>query len=54
MTSDSDFTFVQWCTGCNAEQAVDEIEVFLNEQWVSIDIGRECLTRLAKEGKVEL
>jgi len=50
----NDFTFVQWCSGCHAEQAVDEIEVQVADQWVTLNIGRECLTRLAAEGKIEM
>ncbi len=46
-------TVVTWCAGCNAEQAIDQVEVFLNQEWVSIDVGKYCLTRLAAEGKIE-
>lgn len=54
MTSDSDFTFVYWCSGCNAEQAVDEIEVHINGEWCTINIGQNCLTRLKDDGRIEM
>ncbi len=50
----SDFTLVQWCSGCDAEQAETEIEIYLGEQWITINVGKNCLTRLAAEGKIEL
>lgn len=49
-----DFTFAVWCSGCNSEQAVDTIEVFVNEQWVELKVGSQCLTTLRKQGKIEM
>lgn len=50
----SDFTFVQWCSGCSAEQAVDEIQVQIDGKWHTIDIGQDCLARLKDNGKMEI
>lgn len=47
-------TMVRWCAGCSAEQATKEIDVQINGQWLTIDIGPECLTRAQKESKIEL
>lgn len=43
----------RWCSGCSAEQAIDVIEMEFNGQWVSIDIGMNCLTRLKDDGRIE-
>jgi hypothetical protein len=45
---------VLWCNICQAEQAVDVIEVELNQKWVSLDIGTECLTKLRDQGRMDM
>lgn len=45
---------VTWCSGCNAEQAVQSIEIEIHDEWVEIPIGSGCLTKLEKLGRIEL
>lgn len=45
---------VRWCSGCSAEQATQVIEVEINDQWVPLDVGPQCLTTLREEGRMEL
>lgn len=46
-------SFVVWCSGCSAEQAMDTVEVEIDGQWTTIDVGLNCLTRLKEEGRIE-
>jgi hypothetical protein len=49
-----DILHVIWCSGCSAEQATTTIQVFINDEWIDLDIGPECLTRAKEEGRMEL
>lgn len=45
---------VRWCTGCSAEQATDVVEMQINGQWIPIDVGPDCLTRLKEQSRIDL
>lgn len=39
-------TITYWCGVCSAEPAERDIEVELNDMWVPLKVGNECLTKL--------
>ena len=51
---DRDFTFAIWCSGCNAEQATDSIDVYVNDEWVELKVGPQCLTKLREQGRIDV
>lgn len=50
---DQNIIFTKWCNGCNAEEAIVSMEAEVNGEWVSLDLGRECLTRLEETDMIE-
>lgn len=46
--------FAIWCSVCASEQAVQEIEIQINGEWISLDVGPDCLTRMEESGKLDM
>jgi hypothetical protein len=43
-----------WCNICSSEQAVIPIQAEINGEWIEIDVGPECLTRMERDGKIDM
>jgi uncharacterized protein YlaI len=45
---------VFWCMACQSEEAITTVDAEINEQWVQMYIGQSCLTRLEKQGRIDV
>lgn len=46
--------FVTWCSICSSERAVGSVELLVNEQWVNLDVGEQCLTTLREDDRLDM
>lgn len=46
-------TFATWCSFCNSEEAVGQVDTVLFDSPVTLDIGPECLKKADGQGLVE-
>lgn len=51
---ESGMMVVMWCNLCQSEQATETIDVEINKQWLQLDVGPMCLTRMKDDGKIDM
>lgn len=45
-------TVIAWCNWCSSEPAKRTVEMEIENDWVALDVGKNCLTQFREAGKI--